>query len=214
MRINEIKKTEYKKGDLNISLESCARYYVAFRVETLDGEEMYLENQYLLNLYKLADGTTTIETNQSGKVETIKVKESFDTVKMLVIEAENEYDTVVHGYSLQPVKDQQMRINRINTMKYKKGDQWITLKSCLKYLVAFKVETEDGAPFYINPEYVVQLYEENDGTTSILVNDPDYTFKLRLKESVETVRVYMREAIQNYRNILLNYSLQPDVKNK
>lgn len=102
MRINEIKKREYKKGNLNISLESCARYYVAFRVETLDGEEMYLENQYLLNLYELANGTTAIETNQSGKVETIKVKESFDTVKMLIIEAENEYDTVVHGYSLQP----------------------------------------------------------------------------------------------------------------
>ena len=78
--------------------------------------------------------------------------------------------------------------------------------------MAFKVETEDGAPFYINPEYVVQLYEENDGATSIMVNDPDYTFKLRLKESVETVRIFMKEAIQNYRNILLNYSLQPDVK--
>ena len=214
MRINEIKKTEYKKGDLNISLESCVRYFVAFKVETLDGKEMYLENQYILDVYERPNGSAAIEMKESGKIQVIRVKESVDTVKMLIVEADNEYETVVNEYSLQPLKEPHIKLEKINTKKYKKGEQWITLKSCAKYLVAFKVITYDDVEFYLNPEYILRTNVEEDFSTSILVEDPDYTFKLRVKESIGTVRMFIREAINNYKIMVQGYSLQSIVENQ
>ena len=138
------------------------------------------------------------------------MKESVEAVKALCTEAENEYKTVEKKYSLQPIKDPQIRLNKINTMKYKKGDKWITLKSCAKHLIAFKVVTYDDIEFYLNPEYILQTNVEEDFSTSILVEDPDYTFKLRVRESLETVKMLMREANNIRKSMMLRYSLQPD----